>query len=134
MNLLATMSKKILEWYKGFYYRALKSLLRVKQMANKELLLKVCLGKTFEEFLRGETSNTYARLLNKAVGMRLGWKSSKRLLTSWTSDARRNWRKFQNVEVDSTSLGILEERTPHGGEVAPGSRYVRLRDIEKAQV
>lgn len=53
-------------WYKGFYYRALKLLLSIKENADTNKLLQLCLGKCFEDFMRGETSNTFARLLNKA--------------------------------------------------------------------
>lgn len=65
INLMAPISKKVKDWYKGFYYRALKALLRIKENANTEKLLRICLGKSFEEFLLEESSNTYSRMLNK---------------------------------------------------------------------
>lgn len=67
INLLAPTCPRITSWYKGFYYRALKKLLRIKDLVNKDKILELCLGKKFEEFMMGETSNTYAILLNKAA-------------------------------------------------------------------
>lgn len=70
VNLLSPISTKIRTWFEGYYYRAIKSLLGVKENAKTEKLLSTCLGMSFEDYIMKETKNTYARMLNKADELR----------------------------------------------------------------
>ena len=66
-NLISIFSKNTRKWYKGYMYRSIKALLGIKEKPAKELLFELCLGTTFEAYLKVEQQNTMSRMLNYAI-------------------------------------------------------------------
>jgi hypothetical protein len=65
-NIIAIMDNKTTLWQRDNLYRQCKTLLGIKQMIKREVILELCLGKKWEEFLMIERQNTMAGLLNAA--------------------------------------------------------------------
>ena len=63
VNLLSLFDDKLLGWYRGFIYRSCKALLRIKEKVSTEALLRVSLGKTFEEFIAHEQTMTLQSII-----------------------------------------------------------------------
>ena len=55
MNLIVQIDSNALTWFKGYWYRSAKLLLGIAQQVNKDRLLKVCLGKSFEDYQKIES-------------------------------------------------------------------------------
>lgn len=54
INLLTLFDSKLKDWYEGLIYRSCKVLLKIKEKVSKTALLRICLGKTFDEYIEHE--------------------------------------------------------------------------------
>ena len=66
-NLISIFDKHSLTWYGSFLYRAIKRLLNIKDKVSKEELLRITLGKSFEEYMLIEQQNTISLIINYAI-------------------------------------------------------------------
>ena len=66
-NILSIFDKKTLIWLKSFHYKAFKTLLGFKDNISTDDLLKLTIGKSFEEYMKIEQQNTIGLMLNYTV-------------------------------------------------------------------
>jgi hypothetical protein len=67
MNIITIFDRNSRQWYESYLYASIKELLGIKENVSKSLLIEVCLGKSFEEYIQQEQQNTISKMINYPI-------------------------------------------------------------------